>query len=325
MPFGHASGASSVVMDFIDSLFGKAHPKLFSTNSAVKAASESETSQEACAPEIVDIGRSLEKRDASLALEQHSSKAASSARIHGQLQRRRGRQHRFRPSVRQLGDSVGMKDAGRNYVLHFGLRNPRLWCKDPRLGAVTRAHMPLLPKTVHPSLKLAFNAKEINIHLTDMGTAEKPDDKDIYDADFAVDKSRKEIASDAEPDGGEIPQMEVICPKPGEVHRYELTVSGLDHRANPPDHTNRGLQETVMFEGELRRLGTAGVMHARSGEGSEVNQAGLHKYRPVVESNPGPLLSAQLGHPLCIMMQYQMQEQRLRRFRRSKTFLLEVV
>merc|ERR1712118_281997 len=68
----------------------------------------------------------------------------------------------FVPSIAMIGDAVGIKGVGRNFIVNVGLSNPALWCKDPS----QKPEYPL-PANMHPSLKLAFNARYINFHIDD--------------------------------------------------------------------------------------------------------------------------------------------------------------
>lgn len=96
--------------------------------------------------------------------------------------------------------------------------------------------------------------------------------------------------------------MLYMCPKPGEVRRYELTVSGQDHRANPPADKNRGLDETIMFQGELLKPGSSPAQNGPPGPGADDGSmlrlpgSGVWPHPPMqfVESGISPLFAALL-------------------------------
>lgn len=197
---------------------------------------------------------------------------------------------KFVPSIAQIGDAVGLQEAGRNFVVNTNLSNSELWCKDPRHPT----GIPL-PKETHPAIQLAFNARYINVHLEDKGTVDKPSENVLWDADFGKEVSLKEITSKTMPEGGDKIEMDLICPPPGDSHRYELTVSGQDHRAKPPKGRNRGLEETVMFEGEILRPGSSAKQRRPPGGGPDygsVMAPGSISIRrgPFIECVPSPLL-----------------------------------
>lgn len=163
---------------------------------------------------------------------------------------------KFEGHIEQVGDAVGIDGLGKNFVVKIDLSNPAWWCKDPRYPKIppneedVRASSPV-PRNTHPAIKLGFNMRNINVQLKDMGTMDKPEDRVLWDVRFGVKHSTKDIDSRLPPDGGDMPRMLQICPKPGEVHKYQLNLSGQDHRRNPPKGRERGLDETVVFEGQM--------------------------------------------------------------------------
>lgn len=241
---------------------------------------------------------------------------------------------KFVHSIKQLGDAVGIKDVGRNFIVNVGLGDPQYWCQDPRKPWLNQP----LPINQHPMVQLAFNSRYINVHLEDKGTVDKPTETVLWDADFGNRKSVKEISSKMVPEGGSHPQMDLICPKAGTSHRLELNVSGKDHRKDPPRLKNRGLDETVMFEAEILPPGAKAAQRGPPGagpnfgsgaggfgEGAAPGAPGSLTLRrgPFVESAPSPLLAALLPPP-GVASRSQQQQRRLavqQRLQRVAAFL----
>lgn len=224
---------------------------------------------------------------------------------------------KFVPSIEQVGDAVGIKGAGKNFLVSIDLSNKNWWCRDPRhpMGPglppdpMDPTMTPKIPGHKHPALMFAFNMRHINVTLKDKGTMANPDDKVIWDAQFGKQHAIKDINSTVPVEGGDMPEMNLLCPKLGEVHQYELTVSGQDHRVKPPKGRERGLDETVVFEGEIGRPGSiprqrrppviaagpGGV--GPDGEGGPERVPGsFSPFRrgPFVESAPDPVVAALL-------------------------------
>lgn len=249
---------------------------------------------------VVDLTdyKELAKYDAQLAFEQMKQKALHgnrdiSAAEFEEMSAKKDKNFvpNFVPSIEQLGDAVGNKFAGKNFLINSGLGNPAWWCKNP-------AHPPTdpLPKNSHPFVQLAYNARHITVHLEDKGTVSKPTKIVLWDADFGKVASVKEITSTMMPDGGLKPQMTLICPPPGESHRYEMVVNGQDHRTKPPKNRNRGLDENVMFSGEILAPGSREAQRRPpDGTGDTAKGAGrilpakLRKL-PFVEGSMSPLI-----------------------------------
>lgn len=239
---------------------------------------------------------------------------------------------KFVPNIYQIGDATGLKDQGKNFIVRVGLGDPLWWCKDPRHPK----KVPLPPNS-HPRIELAFNAREINVSLTDKGTLDEPDDVLLWDANFAKDHSMREITPEMMPDGGDMISMQRICPKPGKVHRLELEVQGRDHRADPKQDEDRGLVETVQFEAEILPPGAqphnrrAGASPGGDDGDNERESGGVRpEYMikgPFVEVAPDALLSALLLPPPCLKDQLLSRRQQMRKrlaerhMIRSSTFL----
>lgn len=256
--------------------------------------------------DFLDDSYMADRRKASaLVLSARGLDGSSNARVlsaHGRLDGVK----RVKPwvqSIEQVGDAVGVDGLGKNFIVNIDFSNPSWWCKDPYHPKVPPDEEDpresiSLPDT-HPAINVAFNMRHIHVHLEDKGTMAEPEDRVLWDASFAVQKSMKEINSKTPTEGGDMPQMRQICPKPGEVHKYVLNLSGRDHRINPPKGRARGLNETVVFEGEMLLPGSVPRQHrpAAGPDPDGVRMPGSfspNRVGPWVESAPAPLLAALL-------------------------------
>lgn len=123
-----------------------------------------------------------------------------------------------------------------------------------------------LPETVHPVLRFAWPVKNVRATLTLVGeTGKAPQNRMIWDAEFAKGGEVAKITSDMPPDAGVKLHMEKMCFPPDRPHRFELHVTAEDPRDElrdpgppprkpPPDlkkRPDRSFDETVQFEVKL--------------------------------------------------------------------------
>lgn len=158
------------------------------------------------------------------------------------------------PQLEQVGDSVGFGD-GKNWVLNTTMANKEYWCNTPdRPDREDKPDLPgPFPETRHPGFKLAFNARQIHVTITDWGPIDNiaDDPKILYDAEFAK-SSTKEVLPQEVPYAGEQTKMLPICPGKGNKPvRIEMNVTGFDHRAKPPKGQDRSFDEVAAFDAVL--------------------------------------------------------------------------
>mmetsp|Transcript_92493 Transcript_92493/g.160674 ORF Transcript_92493/g.160674 Transcript_92493/m.160674 type:complete len:326 (-) Transcript_92493:19-996(-) len=167
------------------------------------------------------------------------------------------------PFVEQVGDSIGFGE-GKNWIVSTGIKKKEYWCKNPDKPDEPGP----FAENYHPSITLAYNARQIHVTLKDLGDpdADEEEEPDIlWDAEFA-EKSTKEVHPTMIPYEGEQMKMKPICPGKQKAHRLEMNVTGVDHRAKPPKDRDRSFDETVMFDAEWLPPGKTPHHRAYAGE-----------------------------------------------------------
>lgn len=181
------------------------------------------------------------------------------------------------PSLLQVGDAIGF-EGGKNWVKSSSIANKGFWCPNPDKPDWKSP----LPLNYHPSINLAFNARQIHVNLKDLGTPGKDEEPvQLWDAEFAK-RSTKEVLATMVPYDGDQKRMKPICPPPpgsygrSTIHRLELNVTGHDHRAAPPEGQDRTFDETVAFDVEFLPPGSMPKQRAFSIEPED----GKEKFKP---------------------------------------------
>lgn len=220
------------------------------------------------------------------------------------------------PSIIQVGDSMGFKEAGSNFVVSSSIASRNYWCRDP-----ARPEWPgPLKRDVHPSILLAKPVRKLHVKLEDLGEPPKsPEDKPgnpklLWEVLYGRFEPVKEATPDMKPQGGPKQRMDAICPPVGKVHRLMLTVRGEDPRITernelkdseidmvaegqeplPEGKDKHGLAEFAMFEAELLPPGAIPRNHGFAILGDE-NGNGGKRGPGSLRRMDGPFVN--VGHP----------------------------
>jgi len=171
---------------------------------------------------------------------------------------------RLRPTVHEVGDSIGLRRKWDNWIktTTLGKSGESFFCSDPANPATAP-----LRDTAHPEIRFNFPVTNVHVTLKDLGKAGDADAREriIWDADYGKNaKGMMQVDRNMPSEGGRVRRLMQLCPTMDEPHRLELHVTADDPSAasrpknlEPPfepiddDEKDRGVDEVIQFEVRL--------------------------------------------------------------------------